>query len=98
MLDSLAMNLPMSLLAASDNPLNHVVDHALVKTDSGLWLITNHMVMMIIAAGLMLLIFPAITRRYADGEHVPTGARNFFEAIMLYMRDDVAKPLLGHAT
>ena len=38
------------------------------RTDGGVWILTNHMVMMFIAAGLMLLIFPAITRRYRDGE------------------------------
>jgi F-type H+-transporting ATPase subunit a len=84
-------------LVAASNPLNHVVDHPLIESD-GWWVLTNHMVMMIIAAGLMLLIFPSITRRYQDGEHVPTGTRNFFEAIMLYFRDDVAKPLLGPHT
>src|SRR5688572_17322823 len=83
---------------AAANPLDHVVDHPLVRSDGGWWIITNHMVMLLIAAGLMLLIFPKITRRYRDGEHVPTGTRNFFEAILLYMRDDVAKPLLGPHT
>ena len=62
------------------------------------WLLTNHMVMMLLAAGLMLLIFPAITRRYRDGEHVPTGTRNFFEAILVYLRNDVVKPILGDKT
>ena len=89
--------LPPSLLAAA-NPLDHVVDWPVVKTDGGLWLLTNHMVMMLIAAGLMLLIFPAITKRYRDGEFVPTGSRNFFEAILLYLRNDVAKPVLGDKT
>jgi F-type H+-transporting ATPase subunit a len=39
-----------------------------------------------------------MTRRYQGGEHVPTGTRNFFEAILLYIRDDVVKPLLGSQT
>ncbi len=91
MLDVLALPL------AAANPLNHVVDHPL-WAPGGWWVVTNHIVMMCVAAGLMLLIFPRITKRYQDGEHVPTGTRNFFEAILLYMRDDVAKPLLGHET
>ena len=85
------------LLAATD-PQEHVVDHALWMTRGGFWLFSNHMIMLLIAAGAMLLIFPAITKRYRDGEHVPTGTRNFFEAIMVYLRDDVAKPLLGDDT
>jgi F-type H+-transporting ATPase subunit a len=95
MLDCL-ISLPSLPLAES--PLTHVVDHPIVRTGGGTWILTNHMVMMFIAAGLMLFIFPRITRRYQDGEHVPTGTRNFFEAILLYLRDDVAKPLLGPAT
>ena len=84
------------ILAA--NPLEHVVNHPLIKTDGGVWILTTHQVMILIVAVIMLLIFPRITRRYQSGEHVPTGTRNFFEAIMLYIRDDVVKPLLGHAT
>ena len=84
-----------SILAAS--PLEHVIDHPIV-TAGDWYIITNHMVMMVLAAAAMLLIFPAITKRYRDGEHVPTGTRNFFEAIMMYIRDDVAKPVLGDET
>jgi F-type H+-transporting ATPase subunit a len=46
----------------------------------------------------MLIVFPLITRRYRSGELVPTGTRNFFEAILLYVRNDVAKPVLGDET
>src|SRR4051794_983426 len=84
-------------LAAAENPLNHVVDWPVV-TSGRWWLLTNHMVMMFIAAGLMLLIFPAMTRHYRDGKHVPTGTRNFFEAILVYLRNDVVKPILGDQT
>jgi F-type H+-transporting ATPase subunit a len=76
-------------LAAADNPLNHVVDHAIVG-----WF-TNHMLMLFVSAGIMLLIFPKITRRYRSGELVPTGTRNFFEAMLIYVRDDVARPVLA---
>lgn len=97
MLDPFMASFPALPLAVA-NPLTHAVDHSIITTSTGWWLLTNHMVMLLVAAGLMLLIFPKITKRYRDGEHVPTGARNMFEAIMLYIRDDVTKPLLGHAT
>ena len=85
------------LTLAAGNPLEHVVDHPIIK--SGHWyILTNHMVMMSIAALLMLLVFPAITKPYRSGELVPTGTRNFFEAILLYVRNDVAKPVLGDET
>lgn len=93
------MTIPMTFmnLLAEGSPLDHIVDHPLVEVD-GWWVLTNHMVMMGLAALLMLLIFPLITRAYRDGKHVPTGTRNFFEAILVYLREDVAKPLLGEKT
>jgi F-type H+-transporting ATPase subunit a len=89
----------LNLLAATD-PLVHVVDWPIITAgkDGHWWILTNHMVMMLVAAGLMLLIFPAMTRHYRDGRHVPTGTRNFFEAILVYMRNDVVKPILGDKT
>lgn len=86
-----------ALLAAA-NPLEHVVDHPIIKSAGGWYILTNHMVMMLLAALLMLIIFPLITRRYRDGELVPTGTRNFFEALLLFIRNDVAKPVLGDET
>ena len=83
---------------AADNPMNHVVDQPIVTSDGGWYILTNHMVIMIVVAALMLLIFPALTRRYRSGELVPTGTRNFFEAILVYLRNDVVKPTLGDQT
>ena len=91
----------LPFILGADDPLSHVVDHPIFTSDGtrdGWWILTNHMVMMIIAAGLCLLIFPAITRPYRDGQHVPTGRRNFLEAVMMYIRNDVAKPVLGNDT
>jgi F-type H+-transporting ATPase subunit a len=85
--------LNMMSLAAS-NPLEHVVDHPLWKGG----FITSHMIMLLLSAALMLLIFPRITRRYRSGELVPTGTRNFFEAIIIYVREDVARPVLAENT
>jgi F-type H+-transporting ATPase subunit a len=46
----------------------------------------------------MLIIFPLITRAYRRQEHVPTGTRNFFEAILIYVREEIARPVLGEQT
>lgn len=83
---------------AAASPLDHVVDHPIIAGSHGEYYLTNHMVMMCVAALLMLLIFPIITRPYRDGKLVPTGTRNFFEAIMMFIRNDVAKPVLGDDT
>lgn len=86
-------------LAAGD-PLEHVLDHPFIKQAgaNGVWWVTNHMIMLSLAALLLLIIFPLITRRYRSGELVPTGSRNLFEAVMLFIRNEVAKPMLGEQT
>ena len=86
----------LNLLAAA-NPTEHVVDH-LIFSVHGFWILSNHIVMLLTAGIIMLLVFPAITKPYRDGEHVPTGTRNFVEALMLFIRNDVAKPLLADET
>jgi F-type H+-transporting ATPase subunit a len=60
------------------------------------WLgISKHVFSLFIASALMLLIFPTIAK---DRSLVPRGTRNFFEVIMLFIRDEVAKPFLGENT
>ena len=48
----------------------HVVDHPILIGHNGWYYLTNHMVMMILAALLMLIIFPLITKPYRDGKLV----------------------------
>jgi len=98
LLTALTTTPPAAAALAASSPLEHVVDHYIVKSHEGWYLLTNHMVMLMLAGLLMLLIFPAITRRYRSGELVPTGTRNFFEAIMMFIREDVAKPVLADQT
>jgi len=86
---------PLPLLADA-NPLQHVVDHPLWH--QGWFYLTDHMLLIMISGALMLLIFPWITRDYRQGKHVPTGTRNFFEAILVFFRETVVRPVLGDAT
>jgi F-type H+-transporting ATPase subunit a len=85
-------------LASGDSPLSHVVDHALVMTKDGTWLLSNHVVMLLLSCVVCLALFIPLTRRYQSGQHVPTGQQNFFEAILMYLRNDVVKPLLKEYT
>ena len=92
--DTAARLLP---LAAEGNPLVHIKDHW--HFAGSFPLISNHIIMMIVSAGVMLAVFIPMAKRYREHrELVPTGRSNFFEAIMLYMRDEVIRPVLGHAT
>ena len=77
------------MLAAGDDPLSHVVPHKIFNE------ITNH-AMMFVLAGILLLIFVPLAARKKD--LVPKGFRNFLEAILQFIREDVARPALGDKT
>ena len=84
-------------LLAADNPLTHVVD--VPQFRAGTWyLLTNHMIILALAGLVMLLLFPWLTKAYRRGELVPTGTRNFFEAILMYLREEVVRPIMGDET
>lgn len=89
--------LSMLLPLAQTNPLEHVLDKPIWQPH-GFWLVSNNLVALVICGLAMLLIFPAITKAYRRGEHVPTGTRNFFEAILIYIREEMARPVLGDET
>ena len=97
------------LMAAS--PLEHVTQHPLVQmpaphgllTPEGkITLLSDQIVMMIVAGLILMLIVPVLVRRRrsADGvgRLVPTGFANFFEALCQYLRKEVAEPNLGEHT
>lgn len=83
----------MPMLAAKD-PMNHVLNHELWSVN-GYWVLSNHVVMLLLSALVCIAIFLPLTAKYRSGNLVPTGTRNFFEVIIVYLRNDVAKPLLG---
>jgi F-type H+-transporting ATPase subunit a len=64
--------------------------------------VSNHIIMQIIAVLLLVLVIPRFARIRASGDSVkdltPRGMGNFFEAICAYFRDTVARPILGDHT
>ena len=90
--------LPNLMILAQTNPLEHVLDKPVVFTEGGFWIISNNLINLLISGGLMLLIFPRLTRGYREGKHVPTGTRNLFEAVLVYVREEIARPILGDQT
>src|SRR3954469_11873084 len=83
----------MFILAA--DPLDHVLPHKL-HMHLGPFDVTNQMFMALVAAVLMLLIFPVLFRR-ASAEP-PRGAKNFFESILEFLRVEVFRPALKEHT
>lgn len=97
------------LMAA--NPLEHVVQHPLVQKEADLGLLTpegkitllsDQIVIMILAGLLLMFLVPVLVRRRRStdtvGRLVPTGFANFFEAVCQYLRKEVAEPNLGEHT
>jgi len=57
--------------------------------------ITKSVVMIFITGLLMFLLFRGLAKSYAKNGGIPTGVGRFFEPIVLYIRDDIAKPNIG---
>jgi F0F1-type ATP synthase membrane subunit a len=81
-------------VAAAINPLEEVLPHTLFHL--GGMAVTNQMIMALVASVLMLLIFPAVFRRVESGP--PTGAKNFLESILEFLRVEVFRPALKEHT
>ncbi|MEO6612563.1 MAG: F0F1 ATP synthase subunit A [Chitinophagaceae bacterium] len=61
--------------------------------------LTRNVVQMILALTLLVWIMLAVAKRYKKGEGVtsaPTGMQNAMETVINFIKDDVAKPNLGH--
>ncbi|MBS1620465.1 MAG: F0F1 ATP synthase subunit A [Bacteroidetes bacterium] len=61
--------------------------------------LTRNVVQMIIALALLVWVMLFIAKKYKKGEGVnsaPKGIQGFMEPIITFIRDDVAKPNLGH--
>ncbi len=84
----------MNVLAA--NPMDHVLPHDLFHLGGTGIIVTNQMLMAVVAAVLMLLIFPPLFRKPHIGP--PSGARNFFESILEFLRVEVFRPALKEHT
>ncbi|MGE0392694.1 MAG: F0F1 ATP synthase subunit A [Vicinamibacterales bacterium] len=95
----------------AESPLTHVVQHPLVQVPADLGFLTpegkitvfSDQISMLALAGILLLaLVPTIVkrRRKAAGVEglVPTGGLNVIEFLCAYVRDDMARPVLGEHT
>jgi F-type H+-transporting ATPase subunit a len=80
------------VLGAAD-PESHVLPHRIF--DLGGHPVTNHVIMLVLAAVLLMIVMPIAA---AARGVVPTGWRNTVEAVLQFLREDVARPILGHNT
>lgn len=89
-------------LASGMNPLTHVVDHVWKSTEGGLTIISNHIIMMVLAGVILMALLPRLVRMSSCGDEVerltPRGAHNAIDAICQFLRNFVAKPNMGPYT
>ena len=85
------------MLAAGINPLEHVVQHEYTTLFAGSLniVLSNHMLMVLLAAIIMGIVFYGVGKQRTM---VPQGVRNFFESICVFLRDDLARPILRENT
>lgn len=74
------------------DPLDHVVDHPLID---GLP-VSKYQALMVLAAGLIAIAYSALAKRVKDGEPPRGSLWNGLEALLLFIRDGVARPNIGH--
>jgi F-type H+-transporting ATPase subunit a len=59
--------------------------------------LTRNVLQMILSAILLILIFNGMARKYSRDPHkAPSGFQNALEPVVLFIRDDVARPYLGN--
>lgn len=96
-----------NLLLAAGDPLSHVVQHIhlAINRDGGFFsfpLISNHIIMQLIAAGLLCWMVPklVLARAGTDGilRLVPRGASTAIETVCVALREHIFRPNLGRFT
>ncbi len=72
---------------------------SLVDSEVKVWdfSITKNVAMLFINAALMIFIFMAVAKAYKKNEgKAPKGIQSFIEPIIIFLRDEVIKPNIGH--
>jgi F-type H+-transporting ATPase subunit a len=84
-------------ILADFNPLQSVVSEPLFEFTVGPLhiIVSNHMFTVTVAMVLLLIAVPLAARQR---KMVPTGLKNLVESICVFLRDEVAKPLMGSHT
>lgn len=59
--------------------------------------ITKNVAMLLINAALLLFVFRSVANGFKKNQgKAPTGLQSFFEPIILFVRDEIVKPNIGH--
>ena len=92
----------MTQLLAELDPLTHVVQHPIWQPTGYMTLLSNQIIMQIIAAALLIFFLPRFVKQRAGtddvGRLVPRGWGNAIEGLCEALRVHVAQPTLGPYT
>jgi len=89
------------------DPLNHVIDHDKIEIFTeiadvsipllkiGDFQLTLYMLLEVVVAAIILLVYLPLSRKISTGEPPRGTFWNFFEVVLTYIRDEVAKPSIG---
>jgi F-type H+-transporting ATPase subunit a len=81
----------------AEGTINYDAKHHVTNAKSTIDLsITKNVFMMLVVSLLMLWLFSSLAKSYAKNGGIAKGAGRFFEPIILYIRDDIAIPNIGH--
>lgn len=78
----------------------YIMDHDHITLESGGHVfdisITKNVLFLFIDAALLILVFAAVARGYKkNAGRAPSGIQSFFEPIIMFIRDDIAKENIG---
>ena len=93
----MVMSAVHSAILAELNPLEPLTEVPLLTFHIGSWQLslTNHGAMVLVAMVLLLVAIPIAIHA---PKRVPRGFQNLIETICVFLRDDMARPILGHDT
>jgi len=84
-------------ILAEFNPLAPIAPEPLFTFSIGKWhlVISNHMFMVAVAAAILLIVIPLGARSV---KMVPRGLQNLIESVCVFLREEVARPVMGEHT
>lgn len=79
----------------SEGTINYDEEHHATNVKPLDFSITKSVFMILVTGLLMLWLFTSLAKSYTKNNGIPTGVGRFFEPIVLYIRDDIARPNIG---
>lgn len=83
------------LLSGIEDPLKEVISKPLWGIERWGFVFTNHMFMIALASLILMIGLPLVVRQK---DRVPHGFKNLLETICVYLREDMARPMLKEHT